>query len=101
MLPFLLFFSTLKGFVILKGVEKESCMLLIKPVSYSNNHSKAEVKNLCFFHTSWWSVSTLFGAHFFFLHTRWWSPNNRLFYYFKPAADKKGFLLNPSSLYNC
>ncbi len=46
MLPFLLFFSTPKGFVILKGVENKSCMLLIKPVSYSNNHLKAEVKDL-------------------------------------------------------
>ena len=25
-------------------------------------------------HTSWWSVSTLFGGYFFSLHTRWWSP---------------------------
>lgn len=45
MLPFLLFFSTLKVFVILKDVEKESCMLLIKLVSYSNKHSKTEAKN--------------------------------------------------------
>ena len=27
-----------------------------------------------FLHTSWWSVSTLFGGYFFSLHTRWWSP---------------------------